>query len=422
MSTTLRKFTFFILLITVVVACGNEETPAPNTSTQQQTEEEQKERRFLRTTTPYLRIRATPDIEGAILKILGKEALLEYMHDSTTFKTKITHRRKKYLAPWYKVKTRTEEEGWIFGGLVEFLPYLENKQLAQKIQAEETLAAANSSGANSTPSTKKQQDVNQSALDRYSNSISQLSINKATSVTRAMNLFKAQLVGKVNKTTCDAAFIAFDDFHSRVLGHLQNSINTSKYQYLKKEIIRYGMATMRSDSFIYHLGQNGFNFGIKNGKVILVKDIDYVFRLFYRECSTPMRAYMNQYEEDETTYWLDKEKLHITPLKLTRWVLTWNYFVAKNPNFTLIKDAKSRLSKQLTILLKGTQKTPVFDSASALNNDFKEAYLHITTNYPKSNIGQQFQQYINVLERNNWQDNAIVRQAQNDTLNNLLEA
>jgi len=155
--------------------------------------------------------------------------------------------------------------------------------------------------------------------------------------------------------------------------------------------------------------------------VVLAEDVDFLYRVFYRECSIPMRAYMNQYQLEVPNFWLEQETLLISPKELARWALSWNYFVATYPDFIWYPDAKNRLGKQLNILLEGTDKTPAFDPESnVLKSEFLQAYKHITDNYPESKIGRAFAEYTAVLKRNNWEFSTTTTEAQNKVLRLLV--
>ncbi len=377
----------------------------------------------MRTKLAYIRIRETPDIKGAKMETLLDDALLEYLHDSTSFQTELKHRGRTYKACWYKVRTqRRKNEGWIFGAFVKWVPYLENKQIVKEVEEEEALLAASESGGmTKAQKEERKKPVQTSLVESYSAFLNRLSAADPYSMGKALDYFKSYFIGQ-NTRTCDAAFVELDRFHDRAVVSI-NQRGVGKYQTLKEEVMRYGRSVMRIDTFARALGNNGFNFSVKNGKIVVVKDVDFVFRIVYRECGTVMRSYMGQVETDQSMVWLDEGKLYISPLQLTRWALTWNYFVAtNNEEFAFYEDAKKRLELQLSVLLNGTKQNPAFGQDLELVDDYKDAYLHIVQNYPDSKIGQTFQKYLDVLKESNWKRTSFVKQEQTRLMETLVGA
>lgn len=424
MRISVHQFIFFILLLIFCLSCNNQEVTS--TTNKEEIIPVQKAplpRVFMKTETQRLRVRETPDLEGTVLQILSEGALIEFLHDSTNFTTEIIYNRKTYNTNWYKIETETKTIGWVYAAFVNLLPKAQNQKVVIQRETAELLEAANEERPQIS---KKQQKsmkapVDEKMLTNYKNYLSNLEKNTPNSIGQAINRFSSMFVDHANQNTSDAAYVAFHDFYTRALQILQRSTNMSKYQYLSSEIKRYKKATMQTDPFTKTLAKNGINFAIQNGQVVLAEDVDFLYRVFYRECSIPMRAYMNQYQLEVPNFWLAQEELLISPKELARWALSWNYFVATYPDFIWYADAKTRLEKQLNLLLQGTEKTPAFNPESyALEAGFLEAYKHIADNYPESKIGRTFAEYVQVLEENDLQTSSTVTQAQNKVLRLLV--
>jgi hypothetical protein len=420
----IHQFIFFISIFALLIACDNQEaTTAIDSNNAPKIKDEALPRLFMETQTRRLRVRETPDLEGTVLHILSDGILVEFLYDSTNFTTEIVYDRKKYDANWYKIQTVDKIEGWVYSPFVKFLPNAENQKVVTQRETAELLEAANEEQPEISKKQQKamRQPVNKNLINNYKNYLSSLDKNKPQSIGQAIGRFSAIFIGYANENTHDAAYVAFHDFYTQILQKLQGSTNMNQYQHLAAEIKRYNRATMQSDAFSRTLGENGINFSIQNGKVVIAEDVDFLYRVFYRECSIPMRAYMNQYQLEVPNVWLEQETLLITPKELARWALSWNYFVATYPDFAWNSDAKRRLKKQLTILLEGTNKTPAFDPDSyVLKAEFLEAYKHITDNYPESKIGRAFTEYSTVLEANDWKTSSSITAAQNKVLELLV--
>jgi len=412
-------YTLLFLLLINCYAC--QDAPAPPTPTTTVQTPEVQARLFMKTLTHNLRVRQTPDLEGAVLQILNQGLIVEYLHDSTSFFTTITYKRKDYKRSWYKIRTEEKTEGWVYSAFVEPLPEAENQQMVNQRETAELLEAANSKTPNDSKIIEKErkQTVKEELVSKYIAYMNGLDKQDPASIGLAMERFKSWFIGN-NTNTCDAGYVAFHQFYEQVLGRL-NRKSLSAYQHLKPEIKRYQKATMMTNDYTRLLSENGFNFGLSNGQVVVAEDVDFILRLFFRECSTPMRGYMNQYQHEVPNFWLDQDVLLITPKTLARWVLSWNYIVATYPEFVWQKDAKKRLERQLTILLQGTKQTAAFDSDNyTLEDSYKTAYLHIAENYPDSKIGKAFQEYLDVLEENDWQASSDVTNAQNKIMNTFV--
>lgn len=420
----IHQFIFFSSLFIFLIACNNQETV--NTTDKNEApkvEAEALPRLFMETQTRRLRVRETPDLEGTVLYILSDGVFVEFLYDSTNFTTEIVYDRKEYNANWYKIQTADKIEGWVYAAFVKFLPKVQNQKIVTQRETAELLEAANEKQPELSKKQKKamKQPVNQNLINNYKSYLSSLEKNNPQSIGQAISRFSAVFIGSANENTHDAAYVAFHNFYKQVLKKLQSGTNMNQYQHLKPEIKRYNRATMQTDAFSRTLGENGVNFSVQNEQVILAEDVDFLYRVFYRECSIPMRAYMNQYQLEVPNIWLEQEKLLITPKELARWALSWNYFVATYPDFVWNSEAKRRLKKQLSILLEGTDKTPAFNPDSyALNPAFLEAYKHITDNYPESKIGRAFSEYTAALEENDWKMSSSITAAQNKVLDLLV--
>ncbi len=67
-----------------------------------------------------LRLRETPGEKSAIVATLPKGAVLDDLGEVSDFTTRVTLRGITYDEPWIKVKTSTGQEGWVYGGGLNF--------------------------------------------------------------------------------------------------------------------------------------------------------------------------------------------------------------------------------------------------------------------------------------------------------------
>lgn len=422
MVVLLRAWLPLLLIFCSLSAC--EETPEPTLPKEEPTPAvSMLERRFFQTKTTRLRVRETPDLEGAVLEILPEGSLVEYLHDSTTFTTAITYNQTSYDVSWYKIKTDAAMEGWVYSAFVQPLSETQNQQIITQREAAALAEAENQEQAKqlALPTEEEQQEqLNEGLLRAYKATLEQLSTQDPKAVGQAINRYKSLLINGASKPTHDAAYVAFRQWYNRVLQQLRQRYQ-GQFQHLAPELKRYERIPMNSQPMLVLLGENGFNFGFDNNRVVLAEDTDWIFRTFYREVSTPMRVYMNQYELEEPNFWYQNDKLLITPTQLARWILSWNYFVATYPDFVWHDDALRRLTIQLDLLLEGTGQQPAFGADQTLARTYQDAYTYIANNYPNSNIGKAFQRYVDALVDNNQRLNATVRNAQKQLRNTLLK-
>lgn len=375
------------------------------------------QRLFLKTNINRLRIRQTPDLEGAVLKILSIGQVIEYKHDSTLFNTAIQYKNEAYNSSWYKIKTNDNTEGWVYAAFLSLLPTEENQRYLQKKEAEELkeLSNLNNTGLFQNKGKQKNAPVQLALVEQYQKYLDKLPKNDPKSVSIAISKYKSSIIGR-NSNTCDAAYVVFDDFYQKVLLFVKPQV-AGKYQHVYEEVKRYQSSTMFHDDLCKLLRNNGFNFGLQDDKVVLVEDVDFLYRIFYRECSATMRTWMNQYQKEVPNFWLNKNRLCIAPKTLVQWVLSWNYFVVQYPQFVWHERAKKQLNLQLNLLLKGSTSTVIFDNnTKEIRADFLEAYQFIVENYPKSSIGKAFDNYLQVLEENDRQFSDNLIQLQNEII------
>ncbi|OQX90459.1 MAG: hypothetical protein B6D57_03025 [Candidatus Coatesbacteria bacterium 4484_99] len=62
-----------------------------------------------------LNLRSQPSLDGKIITVLGKDMPVKVLEKSDTQDT-----IDNITAPWYRVRTETGDEGWVFGGYIEF--------------------------------------------------------------------------------------------------------------------------------------------------------------------------------------------------------------------------------------------------------------------------------------------------------------
>lgn len=412
-------YPILILFVFCFNSCKDSETTANSTTDIEQDSSsipEFEHRIFLSVNAQNLRIRRTPDLEGEVAVTLPLNSIVEYLHDSTKFTTPITYNGEKYNSHWYKIRTANKIQGWIYGGLAYFLTETENRRIITLEKSNDDIGSSKSTSKKTAP-----QQADQAILDKYKEQLNKLSSTNPQSISTATSLY-SNTFSNANTLTRDLGFQSFQSFHSLVLKQLQQQQNFNKYNQFQKEIEVYGKAHMTLDELTIKLGENGFNFGFdKNASnVYLKKDLDFVARYFYKEVSGEMREYIDQEQLEDETPWLENNKLLISPQQLAKWVIFWDNFLIKYPNFVLKNKVFQSFNQKQDLLLEGCPKTPAFADNQLLHSNFKTAYIWILEEQGNSRFGVFFKDYYTVLEQQNFKATSTTQKAQSKLKNTLL--
>lgn len=367
------------------------------------------QRRFLATTCANMRVRQTPDLQGAVVEILPNlNTFVEYAGDSTTFESHINYGDQKLVGRWYKVRSESGKEGWVFGGLAEFLTLDENK----KIIAQQKVNASLNSAGKPTAKTLRYMQINQVQVQAYKTFIMRLSPQQYSHVGWAVSEYE-RMFSDATPATCDRAFLDFFHFYQQVKDKVRAQYNASRYAHLVKELQTYGRAHTANDSLLHRLANNGFKLSLVEGRIEFTEDIDYLARHFYRMVSQPMREYMNQMQLESETYWIENQKILIPINELGEWVAFWTNFSDKYPEFLLNPDARQRARQHQQYLIYGTANTKAFHN-NILRPDFRATYERLITEYGPTEFGERLAAYYEALKRADFRYGNSIEQAQRD--------
>jgi hypothetical protein len=308
-----------------------------NPSNQNNNDSSQVQRRFIQAKTSQLRLRNTPDLQGIVVETITGTGYLEYLEDSTQFKTSIKMGGQEVQASWYKVKTPKGNIGWVFGGVVEFLSEAENQQINGFLARNQNL---NRNGKVD----KGKQQLNQAALEQYQARLQSLSPQQQGAVAAAAAAFE-QILGKTNPLTCDAGFVAYRSFFQKALQANQNH-NLQRYHHLSKEVLTFSKADMQTDDFTQELAANGFDFGTNGTQVFVREDIDFTLKHFYRFLSEEMRQYLDLQQQEQLKPWRSGNRININLEQFADRVASWDEFVVLFPQFVWKNEAQEILRSQ----------------------------------------------------------------------------
>jgi hypothetical protein len=370
-------------------------------------------RRFLVTNAANIRIRQTPDLQGVVVEVLPAiNMILEYLNDSTQFMSEVSFQNQQLVGHWYKCRTSKGNEGWVFGGLAGFVSDAENQKILSQIRAN-TIHPNNPNQANIQHLSPKNKDtkVDEVKTQAYYQYLQRLNTQQYYSVSSALAEFRLQFEDATG-ASCDKAFVDFRNFFQKVEASLQSKHNFGAYASKAEELKTYGRAYTGQDSFLYKLSENGFVLVLVDGQVGIGEDTDFILRTFYRYVSPAMRDYLNQLHTESETYWIESQKVLISPEKLADWAGFWLNFSDKYPNFLLHIESRQRGIAFLRYLVYGNTLSPVFDKQKKLLPAYKQAYEKLKTTYAGSAFGEKFAQYVQTLAENgDYYDNSIEQAA-----------
>ncbi len=382
---------------------------------------------YMQVSINNLRIRSTPDLEGAVLERLRDKTVLEYMEDSTEFTTELKLNGVMYNKPWYKVKSEAGNIGWIYGGCIEFLPDAENKRLmALQAEIEAEIEAAQGDKSKAALSIKAKNIVqtppvlDDYLLERFRFYLKQIPNSDPNAMSRAAAYFES-IFPNGNSPTAEAAFADLLVFHREVLEYSKNRYDLSKYQILAEEIERYGSANMQYDEITQKLATNGLNFGINSkGWVYLKEDIDFLMRRFYRLVSAPTREYFEQAAIENEHPAFEGEQIAIPITELAAYTVFWDKFLTHHPFFALKDKIIAQRQNYAKALLMGTAEQPAFQpKTKVLRGDYQEAYQVMGEQMGQSPFIKAMQKYYKVLENSNFSLNNQVADLRKEILDNL---
>lgn len=419
------RYLYFLPLLSLLflASCSDDSISADITNNQTRAaQKEQRSRLFMKVTMNNLRVRATPDLEGAVLQRLKDENIIEYMLDSTNFTTMVEMKGKEHHDHWYKVKTDAGNEGWVYGGCIALLEKKENDRiLALKVDAEKRAKiSGNKEGFSATEIVQKAPEINTLLLKQYHKYLNAIPVHSPNAMQRAIAYYESIFPKSVDGTA-DEAFGDLIGFHEKVHQYWKGQGGLDKYQYMAEEIRRYGSPNMQQDAFCRKLNNNALTFGINSKELVVLKpNVDLLMRQIYRLVSESAREYLEQYAVEAENPALEDQRIVVNVTELAAYTIFWDKFLTKYPYSPMKEGIKERRRQYLGLLLRGTSATPAFDSkTNVLKAEFKDAYERIDTQFGHSPIIEKMQAYHQRLKNADFIQSSSISAAQEDVINSL---
>jgi len=360
------------------------------------------EQQFMKVTINNLRVRSTPDLEGAVLERLKEKVLIEYQRDSTTFTTMVKMNGEEHHESWFKVLTEAGNVGWVYGGCIDFLTEAENRRIiALKNDAAEKKKANGGMMTSEDAGTVLQEapKVDDFLIKRFRFYLSQIQPQQSNAFALATSYYES-IFSANRDATADMAFADLMHFHQEIINYYKKVVNIKEYQFFRGEIERYGSPNMQHNTQTILLEQNGLTFGVNAlGKIYLKENVDFMLRRFYRLVSTPFREYLDQYAIESEHPPFDGDEIMVSITELGAYVVYWDKFLTRYPYSPVNEMVAEKRKSYATVLLRGTLANAPFDSRSyALNEEFKHAYDVLSTQMGHSPFIKFIQDYRKLLE------------------------
>lgn len=230
-------------------------------------------------------------------------------------------------------------------------------------------------------------------VKKYENFLNGLDKSKYYSITIGIIKYQ-ELFNNSKIKTQDEGFIAFNKFYNDVHDELNNSaldyyIYFDDYSRNKTPAL---LVKYKKD-----LSDNGFE--IAMGEMpYLKRNYFLIHQKFSPYLSSEVKNYLLKLGSYESEGTVIDEGLVVAPIRIAERIIELDEFINLNPNF-LLKDECILYRKYFyTLLIKGTENTSQLDDKNKLNENFKNAYFYILSEYPDTEIGKLVREYYNVLK------------------------
>lgn len=359
---------------------------------------------FVAVSIPHLRLRSTPDLEGAVLERLALESVIEYLNDSTSFTTLVEMGGEKRYEHWYKVRSNNGNEGWVYGGCIKFLSERESLRF-QSIKESETPIPLMQKEAFSP--------IDQAQMKRFEQLIGKISIQNKGALEEATQYYEGMFPNRKSSVS-DWALAKLISFQQKVHSHWLDRLPNSKFQGYLSELKRYGSVDMQQNASLRELDQLYLAFALgPKGELLLVPNIDKFQRRVYRIAPANGRIFLDLYAQDIEEPVLKNGEIIRPITELAARLISWDKFLLRLPDYELKDWIEEQKSLYLRALLQGTANRPAFaGQPKRLQDDFQLAYTNLLEQMGEASLILKMRPYVEVLAQENYIYNDRIRAAQ----------
>jgi SH3-like domain-containing protein len=315
-----------------------------------------------------MRLRETPSKAGAVLATFKEGTQVLDLGDRSDNTETIEFRGEKVTDRWAHVRSADGKEGWIFGGA---LAPAADASVATFSQALEKLPLGDCKSI-------------QTAMSNYAQAMKGKPADVADQAVVPLIAYLDKIAESVNTQLGNRA--DEDDLYLK-FNPVQGQKMEPKYKAERDAWEACGLELTFPEGILY--------LALKPG--LMIPTLEPLV-------SKSMRRYLEIRKKEESHIWTADGGLTITPMEVADRAVTWDVFLADNPDFAFKKDIEGSKINYLACLLVGADNTPAFDydSGKLLGTEFKEAWEWVLKSNPKTETGKVVQEWWNVLKSENW--------------------
>jgi hypothetical protein len=242
-------------------------------------------------------------------------------------------------------------------------------------------------------------------LIAYKNYVLQLDSFDAESSNKAANKLKEIFAGQSTEL-CDSAFVIFNELYESLDRNLneKHQNDTTNYDPL---VVIYDKGTepiiaQKLKDYNRKLKKNGFEVAMDEGITFIKQDRDFISANFYSLVSSSMKMYLIQLNKENKEGFTSDGGLIISTTQLAERIIWFENFKKSNSKFIFRNKIKEIETDYLSLLLIGTDNTPLYDyyETKKLSKNYAEAYQLLVSKYPNSQTTKLVKPYFLALKQN----------------------
>lgn len=350
----------------LLLACGKQESTTPEAQPQSLAQEAPAEQ-WLEIRYDDLRLRETPGKNGAVLLTLKSGTRVKDLGETTKELETVVLRGQHITAPWGKVETTDGKQGWIFLGAL---------------------------GPAEDP-----------AVQDYLAGLRGLAGGDCNTIRAATDMLPTKMNGKPAHAV-DQAVPHLEAFMDSIVAQLNQALytrpdNAEFEKFLSPDSAK---ASPKAKADMAAWRACGLRMIFPEGIPTLEMQPGYIIPTVGPVVTESMRTYLEQWKQEQATYWAGDGGLAISPLELAKRAVFWDEFLMEHPTSVKAPDLRHHAFAYATALLGGLDNTPSlgYDAGGTLDPEFKEAYDWVLKDHPKTETGRLVKEWTGILASTGW--------------------
>jgi hypothetical protein len=320
-----------------------------------------------------LRIRNAPGKTGNVVGKVSSGDLLIGRNEKSPEKYHANFRDIPYFEPYLQINQVRDEkiDGWIFAGGVQLV--YRDQQILDRTEG-------------------------LSRFTRFIGSLDPKSIEAGEHIYAYLQEFASDFQTSAD---VDAAYIMTDRFlqlQTRSLWSYTEELNWSDDDMRK---VYEHTFSMDKNSITSQLDKSGFRLETSEGLIYPIVNSKKVKNSMPGRLSPAMQSFIKLKEIEEDSPPLADAAIRIDLSEVSERAIAWERFTNQHPNFVLLDVSNDKFKEYLQFLLVGSSNTMAFDyDTKEIYQHVKEAWDHVLTHFPNSNLAKHIEKANEVLEQN----------------------